>query len=167
MSTQYKQYEAREGEFGSSSGFMAKIENGKVSEILSTSTGETNYEWDFYPNEKELVGLSGKELSDKMAHYYDDFNDEYRHPWIQEKDISKETYEEGKAELAEKHAEIARLSEIEERRNKVLAQKAKLNEKIGNRPDKLEQKAHRLHSAKTPERRISLAKKFMKKSRGE
>jgi len=175
MTTEYKSFKAREGEFGASSGFMAKIENGKVSEILVTSTGETNYVWDFYPDKKEFVGLSGKELSDKMDHYYDDFNDEYRHPWIYEENISKETYEAEKA-----RQDFA--DEIEKRRHNVWARKEELYKKIGNRPDMLAEKevvlrysepsrpVRKAYRADYPQKvakaRTAAAKRFMKRNRG-
>lgn len=92
MSAVYKSFDAREVDFGASSGFYVKIEDNKVTEVLDTSSHDTNYVWDFYVDEKNYIGLSEKELSDKMYHMYDDFNDEFRHPWILECTISEDEY---------------------------------------------------------------------------
>ncbi len=88
----YKSFKARESDVGGSGGFYAKIENGKVTEIVDISTHETNFVWDIDPP-YEMVGKSGKELLHLMHHYLDTYEDDYRRPWILEENLSEQEYE--------------------------------------------------------------------------
>lgn len=139
MPTVYKSFNAIEGDFGASSGFYAKIEDNRVTEVLDTSSHDTNYEWDFNVDEKDYIGLSQEELSDKMEHMYDDFEDEFRHPWISEEIISKDEYTSEKSRQS-----IARNKEkyIETQKELGVAKAAlRRRQRENTAPDLLEEKA--------------------------
>lgn len=146
MTEQYKVYRVMEIDFGSSTEMFVKYIDGKATEVIDTSTNETNYVWDMQIDEKDYLGRDIKEIEDKLEHDFDDFEDEYRRPmWIADV-VSKEDYNNVKAkELRQNH--------IFELRNKG----AKMaNERLKNKlknPDELEKKAEIFRRAEARSRR--------------
>lgn len=88
MSAEYTQYWVHENSFGASTSLTVKIENGKVVESLDTSSYETNYSWDGGFEDGLLDGKSKQEAEEIMDHWFDDFEDEYRRPYINKTELS-------------------------------------------------------------------------------
>ena len=84
MTTEYKEYRVFESDFGASTSLAVKIEDGKITESLDTSSYETNYAWDGGFEDGMLNGKTKEEAEEIMDHWFDDFEDEYRTPRIQE-----------------------------------------------------------------------------------
>ncbi len=176
MSTEYKSFHVREPEFGASTGFYAKIEDGKVAKIIDVSTHNTNYAWDLNNPPYEMVGKDATELSQKMKHYFDDYDDEFRTPFIYEDNISEQEFR--RVEIIEK---------MQEQRDKIASKRQQKRNAQGT--DKLAEKESKLDSASNrvlkkryfqvrkgtvdeetmrkemATARIMVAKEYMKKSR--
>lgn len=84
MTTEYKEYWVWEADFGASTSLAVKIENGKVTESLDTSSYETNWAWDGGFEDDMLKGKTKEEAQEIMDHWFDDFEDDYRRPHIRE-----------------------------------------------------------------------------------
>ena len=75
--------EVCEAEFGSSTSMEFEVEDNVVTKVEDTSTFETNYCWDRWsPRELELEGMSLQKAFRILSSKFDDFEDEYRHPWV-------------------------------------------------------------------------------------
>ena len=69
--------------FGSSTSLQFEVEDNMVSKVEDTSSFETNYIWDCWsPKELELEGMSLQKAFQVLSSKFDDFEDEYRHPWV-------------------------------------------------------------------------------------
>ena len=72
-----------ESGFGSSTSMEFEVEDNVVSKVEDTSSFETNYIWDCWsPRELELEGMSLQKAFQVLSSKFDDFEDEYRHPWV-------------------------------------------------------------------------------------
>lgn len=72
-----------EPEFGSSTSMEFEVVDNVVSKVEDTSTFETNYIWDCWsPRELGLEGMSLQKAFQVLSSKFDDFEDEYRHPWV-------------------------------------------------------------------------------------
>ena len=59
------------------------MEDNIVSEVEDTSTYETNYIWDCWsPEELALEGMPLEKAFQVLSSKFDDFEDEYRNPWV-------------------------------------------------------------------------------------
>lgn len=84
MTTEYKIYKVGEADFGASTSLAVKIEDGKVTESLDTSSYETNWGWDGGFEDGMLNGKTKEEAEEIMNHWFDDFEDDCRRPYIRE-----------------------------------------------------------------------------------
>jgi hypothetical protein len=72
-----------EAEFGATTSMEFEVINNVVTNVEDTSTFETNYYWDRWsPRELELEGMSLQKAFQVLSSKFDDFEDEYRHPWV-------------------------------------------------------------------------------------
>ena len=72
-----------ESEFDSSTSMEFEVDDSMVSEVEDTSTFETNYFWDNWaPREFNIKGMSLREAFRVLSSKFEDFEDEYRHPWV-------------------------------------------------------------------------------------
>ena len=75
--------EVCEAGFGSSTSMEFEVENNEVSKVEDTSSFETNYIWDGWSSrELEIVGMSLQKAFQVLSSKFDDFEDEYRNPWV-------------------------------------------------------------------------------------
>ena len=72
-----------ESEFGATTSMEFEVVDNVVSKVEDTSTFETNYFWDRWsPRELEIVGMSLQKAFQVLSSKFDDFEDEYRNPWV-------------------------------------------------------------------------------------
>ncbi len=93
---EYLEYAAWENDFKGSTSILFKIEDDIVKDAVNTSTYETNYVWDKYFDKKEFIGMTKEKLEEWKEHAYDDFEDEFRRPYIRTSEESKEYWEHSK-----------------------------------------------------------------------
>lgn len=88
MKVEYWALDVMETDFGSSTGIAVKFENDKVVESLDTSTYVSNYSWDGGFQDGSFVGETKESLQQIMDTWFDDFDDDYRNPFILKTEIS-------------------------------------------------------------------------------
>ena len=72
-----------ESEFGATTSMEFEVVDNVVTKVEDTSTFETNYIWDRWsPRELELEGMSLQKAFQVLSSKFDDFEDEYRNPWV-------------------------------------------------------------------------------------
>ena len=72
-----------ESEFGSSTSMEFEVVDNEVSKVEDTSTFDTNYAWDHWSSrELDIVGMSLQKAFRVLSTKFDDFEDEYRNPWV-------------------------------------------------------------------------------------
>ena len=129
MTTEYKEYRVFECDFGASTSLAVKIEDGKITESLDTSSYETNYAWDGGFEDGMLNGKTKEEAEEIMDHWFDDFEDEYRTPRIQEHILDARDWTKIKAQRLKEEKDALKRRErckAEQEHKDVLAKKEKL-----------------------------------------
>lgn len=72
-----------ESSFGSSTSAEIFFNKNKVVDVLDTSTNKTNYQWDGWGTFLEdVIGLSMKDFKQACKELFEDFEDEYRQPYV-------------------------------------------------------------------------------------
>lgn len=104
MSNEFVEYRVIEPSFGSSTSLAVKFSDGIVAESINTSTGETNYIWDGGFKDGMLEGKTQEEADEFMEHWFDDFEDEYRQPYIAQLSLSEKEWKKIKAQRIKREA---------------------------------------------------------------
>lgn len=104
MSNEFVEYRVIEPSFGSSTSLAVKFSDGIVAESINTSTGETNYIWDGGFKDGMLEGKTQEEADEFMEHWFDDFEDEYRQPYIAQLSLSENEWKKIKAQRIKREA---------------------------------------------------------------
>ena len=170
MTIEYKEYCVGEADFGASTSLAVKIEDGKVTESLDTSSNETNWVWDGGFKDGMLNGKTKEEAQEIMDHWFDDFEDDYRHPHIQENTLDARDWSRIKAKrLREEkireniengiHKSNERYKARQEHKD-VLAEK----EKFLNRSSRRRKTAQKLSDEEKNKLRLEAYKKFAKEN---
>jgi len=168
MSTEFFEYCVAEPDFGASSSIAVKIKDGTVVKSFDTSTKETNYVWDRGFEDGLFVGDTAEEMHQKLNSWFDDFNDEYRRPYIIENSLTRDDWksiefqkakEKMIAEKIEHGSDKREQRFVEYKKNKdMLAEKARVLDAA--RPKKAHSTAKERADA-----RVLAYKKFVMKTR--
>ena len=72
-----------ESSFGSSTSAEVFFKGNRVVHTLDTSTNETNYVWDGWGDFlHSVIGMKKDVFKKSCNHFFDEFEDEYRKPYI-------------------------------------------------------------------------------------
>lgn len=164
MSNEFVEYRVIEPSFGSSTSLAVKFSDGIVAESINTSTGETNYIWDGGFKDGMLEGKTQEEADEFMEHWFDDFEDEYRQPYIAQLSLSENEWKKIKAQRIKREAIWKKREDrfqLREKNKDVLKEK----EQTLNKSVRMAQRKKTLSKDEEDKIRLEAYKKFTQERR--
>ena len=170
MNNEFVEYRINEPSFGASTSLAIKFSDGKVAESINTSTGETNYFWDGGFEDGMLEGKTKEETEEIMKHWFDDFEDDYRRPYIAQVQLDTKEWTRIKAQKIkedmiwkEKESGWVKSNkrlELKQKNKDILKEK----EELLNKATRRKKTAQRLSKEEKDKLRLEAYKKFAKEN---